>query len=74
MSFKFRVYSVDGDDLPDYESTVPNWGPGDVIYRDGMPTHRITAVIPVDKLDNGEFAGIWEVEPLADDNQAATPS
>ena len=64
MTFRFRVYSADGDDLDDYTSTEPNWQPGDVLYEDGMPTYRITAVIPVDSLDNGEYSGIWEVETI----------
>jgi hypothetical protein len=30
----------------------------------GLPAYQITAVIPVNSLDNGVYAGIWEVEPI----------
>ena len=29
MSFKFRVYLADGEELDDYVAAVPNWQPGD---------------------------------------------
>lgn len=43
VTFRFRVYSADGDDLDDYTSTEPNWAPGDVLYKAGRPTYRKTA-------------------------------
>jgi hypothetical protein len=43
MSFKFRVYTVDGDDLDDYTASRPDWSPGDVLYEEGKPKWRITA-------------------------------
>ncbi len=64
MSFKFRVFSADRDDLEDYIASVPNWDVGDVLYRDGKPAYRITAVIPMHDLDNEVYHGIWEVEPI----------
>ena len=51
------------DDLDDYASSRPDWLPGDVLYKDGKPTYRITAIVPMHDLDN-EVAGIWEVEPV----------
>jgi hypothetical protein len=27
MSFRFRVFSADGDDLDDYASNRPDWSP-----------------------------------------------
>jgi hypothetical protein len=33
MSFKFRMYLADGEDLDDYTSSEPNWSPGDVLRR-----------------------------------------
>ncbi len=62
--FKYRVYTVDGDDLDDYATSEPNWKPGDELYVDGFPKYRITAVIPMRSLDNGVYDGIWEVEPV----------
>ena len=50
MSFRFRMYLADGEDLDDY-----------VAYIDGRPRYRISAVIPVSSLDNEVYAGIWEV-------------
>ena len=64
MSFRFRMYLADGEDLDDYVSAVPNWKPGDTVYIDGRPKYRISAVIPVNSLDNEVYAGIWEVEPV----------
>ena len=55
MSFRFRMYLADGEDLDDYTSSEPNWSAGDVVYGGGLPAYRITAVID---------AGIWEVEPI----------
>jgi hypothetical protein len=63
MSFKFRVYSAEGDDLDDYTSSEPNWSAGDVLYINGRPRYRVTAVIPINDLDNEVYAGILEVEP-----------
>ena len=65
MSFRFRMYLADGEDVDDYTSSEPNWSPGDVVYAGGRPAYRITAVIPVGSLDNEVYAGIWEVEPIA---------
>ena len=64
MSFSFRMYLADGEDLDDYTSSEPNWSAGDVVYAGGRPAYRITAVIPVGSLDNEVYAGIWEVEPI----------
>ncbi len=64
VSFKFRVYNADDDDLDDYTSSEPNWSAGDVLYKDGKAAYRITAVIPMNDLDNEVYAGIWEVEPI----------
>ncbi len=74
MSFKFRMYAVDGDDLGDYESVVPDCNPGDTLYIDGRPKYRISAVIPVNSLDNDVYAAIWEVEPLIPTSQRESAS
>ena len=65
MSFRFRMYLADGEDVDDYTSSEPNWSPGDVVYAGGRPAYRITAVIPVNSLNSEVYAGIWEVEPIA---------
>jgi hypothetical protein len=62
--FRYRVYTVDGDDLDDYTSSEPNWKPGDVLYAGGTPAYRIRTVIPMGDLDNEVYQGIWEVEPV----------
>ncbi len=62
------------DDLDDYSSTEPNWKPGDELYVHGLPAYRIRSVIPLADLDNEEYQGIWEVEPLTDENRATTLS
>jgi hypothetical protein len=64
MAFTFRVFTTAGDDLDDYTASVPNWLPGDFLYRDGLPKYRVTAVIPMNDLDNEIYAGILEVEPV----------
>ena len=65
MSFRFRMLLADGEDLDDYTSSEPNWSTRRRRLRgkDGPP-YRITAVIPVNSLDNEVYAGIWEVEPI----------
>ena len=66
-AFKFRVYTVDGDDLDDlddYSSSEPNWQPGDELYVNGVPAYRIRTVIPIADLGNEIYQGIWEVEPV----------
>lgn len=72
--FKFRVYLEDGADLDDYSSSEPNWRAGDVLYAGGMPAYRICSVIPMVDPDNEVYQGIWEVEPLTDENRATTLS
>ena len=52
MSFRFRMFLADGEDLDDYTSSEPNWSRGDVVDAAGRPAYRITAVIPVSSLDN----------------------
>ena len=59
MSFRFRMYLADGEDLDDYTSSEPNWSPGDVVYARGRPAYRITAVIPADSLNDELYQGIW---------------
>jgi hypothetical protein len=58
--------AADGDDLGEYESVVPNCSLGDTLYVAGKPAYRISAVIPMDDLDNGVYDGIWEVVQLTD--------
>ena len=43
MSFRFRMYLADGEELDDYTRTQPDWSPGDVVYAGGWPAYRITA-------------------------------
>jgi hypothetical protein len=43
MSFRFRVYLADSEDLDDYVSSEPNWRPGDTLYIEGEPRYRISA-------------------------------
>ena len=62
--FRYRVYTVEGDDLDDYSSSESNWSPGDVLYAGGVPAYRIRSVIPLGDLDNEVYQGIWEVEPV----------
>ena len=48
-------------------TTSPHGRTGDQatrVYIDGRPRYRISAVIPVNSLDNEVYAGIWEVEPI----------
>jgi hypothetical protein len=46
MSFRFRMYLANGEDLDDYVSAVPNWNPGDTVYIDGRPRYRISCRDP----------------------------
>ena len=64
MSFRFRMYLADGEDLDDYVAMRPDWSAGDVVYAGGRPAYRITAVIPVGNLDNDVYQAVWEVEPV----------
>jgi hypothetical protein len=66
MAFTFRMFTADGDDLPDYVAMRPDWNPGDTLYVNGKPTYRIRAIVPMHDLDNEVYAGIWEVEPVRD--------
>lgn len=59
-----RVYTVDGDDLDDYNSSESNWSPGDVVYAGSEPSYRIRSAIPLGDLDNEVYDGIWEVEEV----------
>jgi hypothetical protein len=51
MSFRFRMYLEDGEDIGDYTASVPNWLPGDTVYVEGWPKYRIRSVIPMNDLD-----------------------
>ena len=57
MSFRFRLYLADGEDLNDYTSSEPNWSPGDIVYAGGRPAYRIVDVVPLADID--AYAGIW---------------
>ena len=58
------MYLADGEDLDNCTSSEPNWSPGDTLYVEGRQKYRISAVIPVNSLDNEVYAEIWEVEPI----------
>jgi hypothetical protein len=64
MSFRFRLCSKDGDDLGDYVASRPDWNTGDVLYAEGRPAYRVTAVISTDGLRGDAYAAIFEVEPV----------
>jgi hypothetical protein len=60
---RYRVFLEDGTDLEDYVTTAQTpWKAGDMLYAGGLPTYRITEVIPLTDAD--EYAGIWKVEPV----------
>ena len=66
--FLFRMRDATGDDLGDYQAARPDSHPGDVLYHAGLPTWRITAVIPADTLDSdaydGRLGGRTDLRPL----------
>ena len=64
MSFRFRMYLADGEDLDDYTSSEPNWSPGDLLYAGGKPAYRITRIISRGQLEGSDYDGIFEVEEL----------
>ena len=37
MSFRFRLYLADGEDLDDYVAARPDWRPGDTVLRRRAP-------------------------------------
>ena len=37
MSFRFRLFIADGEDLDDYVAARPDWRAGDTVYIDGRP-------------------------------------
>lgn len=64
MSFRFRVYLADGEELDDDVAAVPNWQPGDTLYIDRRAKYRVTKVDSDEDLEGSDYAGTWEVEPV----------
>jgi hypothetical protein len=48
MAFRFRVFTMGGDDRPDLVTAVPNWGIGDVIHRGPGQRERVVDVVSID--------------------------
>ena len=59
--FKYRLHSVDGDDIG--EATYPQMiEPGDDLYFGGGRKFRVLAVVPFDEEDESSFVGLLQVE------------
>lgn len=63
--FRFRLFSVEWDELGEYETVVPNWTHGDeFVTGDGLE-FRILDIVPI--RDNvGSYHGFWKVELVAE--------
>ena len=67
MAFRFELRFPDGDDADTLETAVPNWQVGDTLIAHGNRRCRVTAVIPLELVEefvDRPLAGVLEVEPL----------
>jgi hypothetical protein len=70
MAFKFELVSPDGETLGSIETSEANWQAGDEPIGHGNTHYRITAVIPLELVQEfvepggDELSGVLEVEPL----------
>jgi hypothetical protein len=62
-----ELWLADGDDAGTFETSEGKWQPGDTLIGRGNRRYPVTAVIPlelVEELVDRPLAGVLEVEPL----------
>jgi hypothetical protein len=50
MAFRFELVSSDRDSVGSIETNEVNWQPGDVVYAYGGRRYRLTAVVPLARI------------------------
>jgi hypothetical protein len=66
MSFSFELRLADGDDAGTFETSTSAWHVGDMLIADGNRRYRVTAVIPLERLEefvDGARNSVLEVAP-----------
>jgi hypothetical protein len=61
--FRFRLYSMEMDELGEFETIVPTWSVGDELLTRDDRRFRIVGIVPVPD-DVGVFSAFWKVEPI----------
>ena len=67
MSFRYELRLADGDDAGSFETFASDWKVGDTLIADGNRHYRVTAVIPLARIEefvDGAENGVLEVELL----------
>jgi hypothetical protein len=67
MAFRYELRFPDGDDAGTLETTETRWQVGDTVIAHGNRRYRVTAVIPLELVEefvDRPLAGVLEVEPL----------
>jgi hypothetical protein len=67
MGFRFELVSPAGASVGSFETAVPDWNTGDIVFISPQEQYRVISVVPLTQIAefvDDPISGVLEVEPL----------